>query len=364
MISLVSDKRESLMSSSVEKSTITQSPLTGQNIVYGGIAWSVVAVLFFLLFSINAPDEDRPLWYMLGTYILESLPFLGAAFLCYRNWRSPQIASGRNVWLGIGLGMLVWFMGNFIFGWWELYWGLDPDVSPADLFYLAFYVFLSWGMVLAVLPRRLNLEGWQWGTVAVIAVAGIALAVLVLFATPANSNGADDAASLPATEQAESSAASPQASASSKASLVKASATLAKANPEATATVPEEPEESNKKQPPAWVMSIQEALQPLSRPVNFFYIVGDVFLLIIASTLLLAFWGGRFAQSWRMIAAATFCLYIVDMWFKYIDATAIDYKSGSLPEVLYVFSGVLFGVGAALEYDVSSRSRRSTRKRT
>jgi hypothetical protein len=196
----------------------------------------------------------------------------------------------------------------------------------------------------------------------VIAVAGIALALLVLFATPANSNGADDAASPPAIEQVESSAASPP-SASSKASLVKASATLAKANTAATATVPEEPQESNKKQPPGWVMSIQDALQPLSRPVNFFYIVGDVFLLIIASTLLLAFWGGRFAQSWRMIAAATFFLYIVDMWFKYIDATAIDYQSGSLPEVLYVFSGVLFGVGAALEYDVSSRSRRSTRKR-
>lgn len=360
MISIVSDKRESLMSSSVEKSTITQSPLTGQNIVYGGIAWSVVAVLFFLLFSINAPDEDSPLWYMVGTYILESLPFLGAALLCYRNWRSPQIASGRNVWLGIGLGMLVWFMGNFIFGWWELYWRLDPDVSPADLFYLAFYVFLSWGMVLAVLPRRLNLEVWQWITVAVIAVAGIALALLILFATPANSNGADDAASPPAIEQVQSSAASPPL-ASSKASLEKASPSLAKANAEATTTVPEE---SNEKQPPGWVMSIQDSLAPLSKPVNFFYIVGDVFLLIIASTLLLAFWGGRFAQSWRMIAAATFFLYIVDMWFKYIDATAVDYQSGSLPEVLYVFSGVLFGVGAALEYDVSSRSRRGTRKRT
>jgi len=109
---------------------------------------------------------------------------------------------------------------------------------------------------------------------------------------------------------------------------------------------------------------VENFLSPLSRPVNFFYIVGDVFLLIIASTLLLAFWGGRFAQSWRMIAAATFSLYIADMWFKYEDATAVEYESGSLLEVFFVFSGVLFAIGAALEYDVSSRSRRSTRRRT
>jgi hypothetical protein len=110
--------------------------------------------------------------------------FLGAALLCYRNWRSPQIASGRNVWLGIGLGMISWFIGNLIFGVWELYFGLSPEVSPADLFYITFYVFLSWGMVLAVLPRRLNLEVWQWVTVGFIAVLGIALAVLVLLSTP------------------------------------------------------------------------------------------------------------------------------------------------------------------------------------
>jgi hypothetical protein len=97
--------------------------------------------------------------------------------------------------------------------------------------------------------------------------------------------------------------------------------------------------------------------------VNFFYIVGDVFLLIIASTLFLAFWGGRFAQSWRVIAAATVCLYIADMYFKYEDATQTKYQSGSLLEVFFVFSGVLFAIGAALEYDVSSRSRRSARKR-
>lgn len=343
-----------MSSSSVEKSSGTPSTLSGQKVVYGGIAWAVVSLLFFLLFSITAPGEESPLWYLIGTYILETLPFLGAAVLCYRNWRSPTIASGRNVWLGIGLGMISWFIANLIFGVWELYFALSPDVSPADLFYFTFYVFLSWGMVLAVLPRRLNLELWQWITVAAIAAIGIALAVLILLATPNPASGEANTTSPPnATEQAASRVTSLQAGDSAKAPLLQAK----QSGSEATSAA-EQPHRA-----PGWAIALQDTLSPLSRPVNFFYIVGDVFLLIIATTLLLAFWGGRFAQSWRMIAAATFSLYIADMWFKYEDAAEVSYQSGSLLEVFFVFSGVLFAIGAALEYDVSSRSRRSARKR-
>ncbi|MFB8788658.1 MAG: hypothetical protein U7123_07350 [Potamolinea sp.] len=79
------------MSSSVEKPSGTQSLLTGQNVVYAGIAWAILSLLFFLLFSIG---EERPLWYSIGTYVLELFPFIAAALLCYRNWRSQNIASG------------------------------------------------------------------------------------------------------------------------------------------------------------------------------------------------------------------------------------------------------------------------------
>jgi hypothetical protein len=85
--------------------------------------------------------------------------------------------------------------------------------------------------------------------------------------------------------------------------------------------------------------------------------------LIIPALLLLAFWGGRFAQSWRMIAAAAFSFYIADMWFTYATDHITDYQSGFLLEVFWVFSGVLFAIGAALEYDNSIRYRRAGRKR-
>jgi hypothetical protein len=65
-----------------------------------------------------------------------------------------------------------------------------------------------------------------------------------------------------------------------------------------------------------------------------------------------------------MIAAASISLYIADMWFKYATANICNYESGSLLEVFWIFSGVLFGIGAVLEYDLSTRSRRSSRRRS
>ncbi|MBE9197977.1 MULTISPECIES: hypothetical protein [unclassified Nodularia (in: cyanobacteria)] len=109
----------------------------------------------------------------------------------------------------------------------------------------------------------------------------------------------------------------------------------------------------------AWWISMQQTASSelLVVILNWFYVVSDVVLLIIATTLLLAFWGGRVAQSWRMIAAAAFSLYIADMWFKY--AQGPNYQSGEILEVFWVFSGVLFGMGAVLEHEASlSRTRR------
>ncbi|BAY26169.1 hypothetical protein NIES2100_59830 [Calothrix sp. NIES-2100] len=111
----------------------------------------------------------------------------------------------------------------------------------------------------------------------------------------------------------------------------------------------------------AWWISLKQTkpLELLGSILNWFYVVSDVAILIIATTLLLAFWGGRVAQSWRMIAAAAFSLYIADMWFKYATNSIPNYQSGDILEVFWVFSGVLFGMGAVLEYDTSlSRSRR------
>jgi hypothetical protein len=303
------------MRTSSEKLSSSQPLLSAQNLIVAGIAWAVFALLFFLLFSVTPPGEERPLWYSIGTLIFEVVAFLAGGILCLRNWRSPQVVSGRTVWLAIGIGLLSYAIGGILFGCWELIWQLQPDVTLGDVFFLITYICLGWGMVLAVLSKRVNLEIWQWAVLIGIAAIGIALAFWLSLPTDA---------ALTATE-------------------------------DVGADVPTNV--------PAIILAIDAQLSKYSYYVGLFYVVADVFLLIIATALLLAFWGGKFSQSWQMIAAATFSLYIADMWFKYADRSIENYQSGNLLEVFWIFSPVLFGIGAVLEYHISTRSRQGRRRR-
>ncbi|WP_298911541.1 hypothetical protein [uncultured Nostoc sp.] len=277
------------MNNSYDNSFLSKSIFTTQNIVLANIGWAVLALLYYLLFSAKVPGADgiesRAEWYVIGTNIFEGLAYLSAGILCLRNWLSPQIVSGRNVWLLIGLGMLSYLVGGIIFGYTEIVLKNEPDVSLGDIFFVLTYLLLGAGMIFAVASRRINLEKWQWLVVLAIAMSGSLL---------------------------------------------------------------------------AWWISMQQETptELLIAILNWFYVVSDVLLLIIATILLLAFWGGRVSQSWRMIAAAAFSLYIADMWFKY--AQGPNYQSGEILEVFWVFSGVLFGMGAVLEYDASLRRTRRT----
>lgn len=210
------------MNTSYENSHRSKSVFTTQNVILVNIGWAVLALLYFLLFSAKIPGangkEIRAEWYVIGTNIFEALAYLSAGILCLRNWRSPQIVSGRNVWLAIGVGMLSYFLGGIFFGYTEIVLKAEPDVSIGDVFFVVTYLFLGAGMILAAAYRRINLEKWQWLIVLAIGVFGSLL---------------------------------------------------------------------------AWWISMQQAKSsvPLVAILNWFYVVSDVAILIIATTLLLAFWG-------------------------------------------------------------------------
>lgn len=294
------------MSSIYNKSDRSKSWFTTQNIILASVSWGVLALLYFLLFSAKVPNADgvasRADWYVIGTNIFEALAYLGAGILCLRNWRSRQIVSGRNVWLLFGIGMLSYFLGGIFFGYTEIVLKEEPFPSVGDIFFVVTYLLVGIGMILAVASRRINLEAWQWIIVLAIAAFGSALAWLI-------------------------------------------------SQPD-TATV-------------AVAEGVSGWKEQAGTFLNWFYVVSDVLLLIIATSLLLAFWGGRASLPWRMIAVATFSLYIADIWFKWATRDA-NYQSGDVLEVCWVLSGVLFGMGAALEFEASSnRSRRERgRKRT
>lgn len=322
------------------KKILTPSSLLSvQNILLLATAWATFALLFFLLFSVPLPGQERPGWYSIITYVLEVFAFLGAGLLCFRNWRSPQIVSGRTVWLAIGLGMFSYFIGSLILAYWELGLGLSPSVSPGDFFFLLTYVLLGWGMLMAVLSRQLSLSPLQWLVVIGILVGSVLLAWLVVYHAPSETEAAFPGLMEPAIAQ---------------------TAPAPPATPAPVAPVEAVAADGNV---PGWAIALENTLQPYVPIVTLLYVVGDIILVVMATTLLLAFWGGRFSLSWRFISAAALCFYIADIWFAYASNYIENYQTGSLPEVFWIFSGCLFAIGAALEYDLSTRSRRTSRRR-
>ncbi|MGJ3250346.1 MAG: hypothetical protein ACFE0J_04305 [Elainellaceae cyanobacterium] len=337
-----------------KKSSNVSSLLSVQNIILAATAWGIIALLVFLL---GSPILPRPGWYSVVTYIIENVAMLGAAMLCFRNWNSSQIVSGRFVWLLLGLGMASYFIGNLLLGWWELVWELSPNVSPADLFYLMTYLFLGIGMLMAVVSRQLNLTPTQWIIVAGIAIAAIILAYFVSYA------GSEETVRYP---DSGAPIAEPVGNWQTEAIAPSGTPWIFAQEvplPQESPVSDETDVASSASNAPGWVNALNNQLEPYADIVALLYVVGDIFLVIMATMLLLAFWGGRFSISWRFIAAAAFCFYIADMWFAYAIERFDNYTTGALPEVFWVFSGVLFSIGAALEYSLSTRSRRGIRRR-
>lgn len=348
------------------------SVLSVQAILIVAIAWAILSLLFFLLFSVPLPGQGRPLWYNITTYILENLAFLGAGLLCFRNWRSSQIVSGRGVWLLIGLGMSSFFIGNLILFWWEIVWQKSPEVSPGDFFFLSMYVLVGIGMFLAITARKLNLSFLQWAIVIGVGVAGAFISSVFY-----NGVGSDLESQLwggVAIAQEAPAPVAPPIDPAIPPPLPEPVPAPVTAPPIDTAPVPADPsvvpvdpavpvdpvEASNI---PEWAVSLESALAPFSDIIGIAYVIGDIVLLMAASSLLLAFWGGRFSLPWRFIAAAALCFYLADTWFLYATTYFENYQTGALPEVFWIFSACLFAMGAALEHDLSERSRRSSRRR-
>ncbi len=329
------------------------SGISTQSIVWAAIGWAVLALMFYLFFNnptdafsiLTTKEEEctelartafgviqlnfRPNWYRIGTYIFQTVAIAFSGILCLRNWRSPKILNGRNVWLGLGLGIIAWGIGNLIFGFLDFQYQSQiiqtgeplkeiakmpaparnkvletatnamknvsqPFPSIADIFFVATYVFLSWGMAMSVIGRRLNLYPKQWAIVGAVGVVGIGLASYVTF-------------------------------------------------------------------------FVSEFKLDTGKILNIVYALGDIWLLIVAAILLLAFWGGKAAQSWRLLGSAGIAMFLADLAFNYGNnigdiCKGTPYQSGGPAEFFWILAFILWGMAAALEFDLSSRPTTRSRR--
>jgi hypothetical protein len=319
--------------------------LRGEYITYWGIIWAVLALILHLNFGIIDPGSKQPTWFVLTSIGFEEIGLMVAGMLCWRNWQSDYIPSGRGVWLLFAIAMFAFFVGNLCFCAWEIVWGLDPAASAGNLFFGLFYLMLIGGIRLAMLDRAIELAKPQWIVVASIATIGLIIGCWL------TTLAATAAPSMPLTPQV-------GAIANSKLptgeNLITSRPVLSAPSLPTTKAI----------DPPSWVVAIDRWMQPLVSTFNLFYVLCDTILLIFAAMLFLGFWGGHLGLPWRTTAQAVFCFYVADIWFAYANDRVQGYQSGSIMEVFWVFGIVQFGIAAALEFDNSIRARRLARRRT
>jgi hypothetical protein len=319
-----------------------QTWLRGEYVTYGGVMWAIISTVLYLNFSVVDAQTARPDWFILTTTGFEEIGLLISGYLCWRNWQSPDIPSGRTVWLLLAIAMLAFFSGNLWFCLWELQWGLNPAASIGNLFFVLFYLMLIAGMRLAILDRDVRLIRQQW--IIVVTVAAVGLTIGCWLTT----------LSAKAIRMPESTGSIVQVAPNRPLKLAVTAPTMTVSQNHLKAPT----------HPPEWVLAIDRSMQPLITSFNLFYVLCDLVLLIFATILFLGFWGGQLGLPWRMTAQAVLCFYIADTWFAYANDRVQGYESGSIMEVFWIFGIVQFGIAAALEFDNSIRARRLARRRT
>lgn len=292
------------------------------------VGWAALSAGAFLLFRL-LPAEMRSIWFPILVSLLKVGAFLMSGVLCWRNSRDASILSGRAVWQAIALGLLFYALGDITVILWRSVWGITSAVSLGDVFYSASYLFLSIGLLSAILPRRVSLNVGQSLSIAAVGIVGIVLACWLNFyppeATSAGTGVAGEVAIAPTALQIK-------------------GAAIGTLN-------------STNRAAPAIVQLIDRRLSRITSRVDLLYVIGDCALIVMAAALLVAFWGGTYSEAWKLIALAGLCLYVADMFLIY-EVSQGRYVQGALWEIFWILSALFFGLAAGVERGISAKMQR------
>ncbi|MEL7224053.1 MAG: hypothetical protein AAGL17_04110 [Cyanobacteria bacterium J06576_12] len=224
---------------------------------------------------------------------------------------------------------------------WRSLWGITSTASLGDVFYGASYLFLAIGLLLAVIPRPINLSLPQTLGISFTGIVGILLASWISFYLP----------TLNATELL------PTGS-SEGAIAVNTQTTLTVESKSAAAGGIT----SSQKSAPVIIQTIDQRLSGIASHLGLLYVVGDCALIVMAVALLVAFWGGSYSEAWKLVAIAGICLYVADMFLIYQIGKGA-YRQGAPWEIFWILSALFFGLSAGVEHGVSNQLKQRAARR-
>ncbi|KPQ36198.1 MAG: Protein of unknown function (DUF2721) [Phormidesmis priestleyi Ana] len=303
--------------------------------------WALLSALLFVGFALGPPSL-RTDWFPTVVSLLKIGAFLIAAVLCWRNIKDKNILSSPTVWQAIALSMAAYALGDITVMLWRSLWGITTVVSLGDMFYAASYLFLMTGLLKAVLPRPINLNWMQGVSIVTVGIAGIVLAFWINFYMLAD---VGSSTILVAPVSIESKGAAMGGAVTSPANTSPANTSPANTAPQI-------------------IQILDQRLGRLSSKMSLLYVAGDCVVIVVAVLMLIAFWGGIYSESWKLIAIAGLCLYGADLLLVY-HVSQGSYRQGASWEILWVLSALFFGMGAAVERGVSStvQQKRDRRQR-
>jgi two-component system, cell cycle response regulator len=138
---------------------------------------ALAGLLAFYAAVILGELGDASLQDAAGRWVYDAI-VVGAALAML--WRALAIEAERGAWLALGIGMLLWALGQTYYSAVLYYAEPAPFPSPADVLFLAFYPASFLALVLLLRARVAQLEPLAWvdGLIGALAVAGVAAALI------------------------------------------------------------------------------------------------------------------------------------------------------------------------------------------
>jgi diguanylate cyclase (GGDEF)-like protein len=121
-----------------------------------------------------------------GRWIYDVIVLGAAAIVLWRAWRMP---AERRAWMALGIGLLLWALGQTYYSVVLYYAEPAPFPSPSDALFLAFYPACFVALALLLRARISGLDPLAWVDALIGALAVAAVAAALIFPTVSESLG-------------------------------------------------------------------------------------------------------------------------------------------------------------------------------